>query len=249
MLIAVSVEEVHKEYKKGKTSTPVLNGINLQVAEGEMVCLMGPSGSGKTTLLNLLGGIDFADRGKVLVYGQDLAGMSDRELAAFRRKTLGFIFQSFNLIPVLTALENIEYPLVLQGVAKKERRRRVEAMLAAVGLSAVKNRRPDELSGGQRQRVAIGRALITGPKLVIADEPTGSLDRRTGEAVMTLLKELNEKEKTTFLLATHDPMVAACTQRVFFLRDGLIVKEEARWRLSRSPGGIFSGTGGGPYLP
>jgi putative ABC transport system ATP-binding protein len=227
-MMVVSLEQVYKEYKLGKTTTTALNGISLQLAEGEMVGLMGPSGSGKTTLLNLMGGIDFADRGRVFVYEQALAEMSDRQLAAFRSRTLGFIFQSFNLIPVLTAFENMEYPLVLQGLAKKERRRRVEAMLTAVGLTAVKNHRPDELSGGQRQRVAIGRALITRPKLVIADEPTGNLDQKTGKAIMELMKQLNEKEKTTFVLATHDPMVVSYTPRVLYLRDGLIVREEVR---------------------
>ena len=209
-----------------KTRVPVLKGINLQLAAGEMVCLMGPSGSGKTTILNIIGGIDFADRGKVSVYNQDLEAMGDKRLLEFRNKTLGFIFQYFNLIPVLTAFENIEYPLVLQGIGKKERRRRVEAMLEAVGLSAVKNHRPDELSGGQRQRVAIGRALVTRPKLVIADEPTGNLDQATGKAVMELMKEINEKQKTTFIFATHDPMVSSYTHRILYLLDGSLVKEE-----------------------
>ena len=227
-MIVVSLERVYKEYKLGKTTTPALNGISLQLTEGEMVGVMGPSGSGKTTLLNLMGGIDLADRGKVVVYQQNLAQLSDWQLAAFRSKTLGFIFQSFNLIPVLTAFENIEYPLILQGVAKKERRRRVGEMLDAVGLTPVRNHRPDELSGGQRQRVAIGRALITRPKLVIADEPTGNLDQPTGKAIMELMKQMNEKEQTTFILATHDPMVASYTKRVLSLRDGLIVKEEER---------------------
>src|SRR5690554_1033972 len=158
-MILVTLQDVYKDYIMVKTKVPVLKGINLQLAAGEMVCLMGPSGSGKTTILNIIGGIDFADRGKVSVYNQDLEAMGDKRLLEFRNKTLGFIFQYFNLIPVLTAFENIEYPLVLQRVGKKERRRRVEAMLEAVGLSAVKNHRPDELSGGQRQRVAkIGRA-------------------------------------------------------------------------------------------
>lgn len=227
-MIIVSLEQVHKGYKLGKATVPVLKGVNLQLAEGEMVGIMGPSGSGKTTLLNLMGGIDLPDRGKVLVYNRDLAAMGDRQLATFRSETLGFIFQSFNLIPVLTAYENIEYPLVLQGITKKERWRRVEAMLAAMGLTAVKNHRPDELSGGQRQRVAIGRALITRPKLVIADEPTGNLDHQTGKVIMELMKQLNERAKTTFVLATHDPVVASYTKRVLYLRDGLVVREEVQ---------------------
>ncbi len=225
-MILAALEDVHKDYLMAKTRVPVLKGVNLQLSAGEMVCLMGPSGSGKTTILNILGGIDFADRGRVSVYNQDLRAMDDKGLSEFRNKTLGFIFQSFNLIPVLTALENIEYPLVLQGVGKKERRRRVEAMLEAVGLSAVKNHRPDELSGGQQQRVAIGRALVTRPKLVIADEPTGNLDQATGKAVMELMKEINEKQKTTFIFATHDPMVSSYTSRILYLLDGAIVKEE-----------------------
>lgn len=226
-MILVTLQDVYKDYIIAKkTRVPVLKGVNLQLAAGEMACLMGPSGSGKTTVLNIIGGIDFADRGRVSVYNQNLQAMDDKQLSAFRNKTLGFIFQYFNLIPVLTAFENIEYPLVLQRVGKKERRRRVEAMLEAVGLSAVKNHRPDELSGGQRQRVAIGRALITRPKLVIADEPTGNLDHRTGKAIMELMKEMNEKEKTTFIFATHDPMVSSYTRRVLHLLDGAIVKEE-----------------------
>jgi putative ABC transport system ATP-binding protein len=225
-MILVALEDVYKDYVMAKTRVPVLKGVSLQLAAGEMACLMGPSGSGKTTILNIIGGIDFAGRGRVSVYNQALAGMSDKRLSEFRNKTLGFIFQYFNLIPVLTAFENIEYPLVLQGVDKRERRRRVAEMLEAVGLAAVKNHRPDELSGGQRQRVAIGRALITRPKLVIADEPTGNLDHTTGKVIMELMKELNEKEKTTFIFATHDPMVSSYTHRILYLQDGTIVKEE-----------------------
>ena len=225
-MILVTLQDVYKDYIMAKTRVPVLKGVNLQLAAGEMVCLMGPSGSGKTTILNITGGIDFADRGRVSVYNQALAAMDDKRLSEFRNKTLGFVFQYFNLIPVLTAFENIEYPLVLQGIGKQERRRRVEEMLEAVGLSAVKNHRPDELSGGQRQRVAIGRALVTRPKLVIADEPTGNLDHTTGKAIMEAMKELNEKEKTTFIFATHDPMVASYTNRILYLQDGVIVKEE-----------------------
>lgn len=225
-MVLVALQDVYKDYIMAKTRVPVLKGIGLQLAAGEMVCLMGPSGSGKTTILNIIGGIDFAGRGRVSVYNQALAGMSDKRLSEFRNKTLGFIFQYFNLIPVLTAFENIEYPLVLQGVDKRERRRRVAEMLEAVGLAAVKNHRPDELSGGQRQRVAIGRALITRPKLVIADEPTGNLDHTTGKVIMELMKELNEKEKTTFIFATHDPMVSSYTHRILYLQDGTIVKEE-----------------------
>ncbi len=225
-MVLVALQDVYKDYIMVKTRVPVLKGIGLQLAAGEMVCLMGPSGSGKTTILNIIGGIDFADKGRVSVYNQDLEVMSDKRLSGFRNKTLGFIFQYFNLIPVLTAFENIEYPLVLQGIEKKERRRRVEAMLEAVGLPAVKNHRPDELSGGQRQRVAIGRALVTRPKLVIADEPTGNLDHKTGRAIMELMKEMNEKNRTTFIFATHDPMVSAYTSRILHLLDGAIVKEE-----------------------
>ena len=150
-MILVALEDVYKDYVMAKTRVPVLKGVSLQLAAGEMACLMGPSGSGKTTILNIIGGIDFAGRGRVSVYNQALAGMSDKRLSEFRNKTLGFIFQYFNLIPVLTAFENIEYPLVLQGVDKRERRRRVAEMLEAVGLAAVKNHRPDELSGGQQR--------------------------------------------------------------------------------------------------
>lgn len=225
-MIMVDLKKVYKDYIMEKTTAPALKGIDLQLTEGEIVSLMGPSGSGKTTMLNIIGGIDFADRGKVSVYNQNLDTMGDKRLSEFRNKALGFIFQYFNLIPVLTAFENIEYPLVLQGIGKKERRRRVEAMLDAVGLAAVKKHRPDELSGGQRQRVAIGRALITRPKLVIADEPTGNLDHTTGKAIMELMKQMNEKNKTTFIFATHDPMVSSYTHRILYLLDGSLVKEE-----------------------
>ncbi len=223
-MVIIKMDNIYKNYRLGKVEIPALRGIDLELEHGEMVCLQGPSGSGKTTLLNMISGIDAPDQGRVLVNAQHLSTLKDGELSEFRNRTLGFVFQHYNLIPVLSVYENIEYPLILQGVKKKERRDRVERMMQAVGLSNFRKHKPDELSGGQRQRVAIGRALITNPKIVIADEPTASLDHETGSMIMELMKEMNRELKTTFIFATHDNLVATYAARIIMMRDGRITQ-------------------------
>jgi putative ABC transport system ATP-binding protein len=215
-----------KSYRLGQVRVPALRGADLAVGRGEVVALAGPSGSGKSTLLNLFGGLDLPDSGAVLLDGRDLAALSERERTLLRRERLGFVFQTFNLVPVLTAYENVEYPLWIAGVAAPERRRRTAAALAAVGLAARLRHRPDQLSGGERQRVAIARALVHEPLAVLADEPTGNLDSQTGQQVLDLLLAANADRGTTLLIATHDPAVLARVPRQVRLRDGLVVADE-----------------------
>lgn len=221
----VETRDLVKIYRTGKVETPALRGVTLRLEEGEFTALAGPSGSGKTTLLNLIGGLDRPTRGVVIVGGQDLSALSPNALADFRLRNLGFIFQTYNLIEVLTALENVEFPLLLQGVPAAERRERARKALEAVGLGEYLHRRPTELSGGQQQRVAVARALVSRPKLVLADEPTANLDSETGLQLIRLMKELNETQGVTFLFSTHDPKVIAAAQRVLHLQDGRIVDE------------------------
>lgn len=216
------LSEVVKSYRLDTVEVPVLQGINLLIRPGHFTVLLGPSGSGKTTLLNLIGCIDRADMGKVVVAGQDVADMSDDELADFRAANIGFIFQSFNLIPVLSAYENIEYPLVLAGMHADRRRQRVERLLAAVGLSERADNLPGQLSGGQRQRVAIARALARKPKLVIADEPTANLDSKTGEAIIRLMRRMQERYKMSFLFSSHDRSLRNAADDIITMRDGVI---------------------------
>lgn len=222
-MIAVKVEGVLKQYKMGKVMIDALKGVDLEVAQGEIICIMGPSGSGKTTLLNIIGGIDYAQRGKVYIYGEDITRFNDTALSDFRNRFLGFIFQSFNLIPVLTAFENIEYPLLLQKVSKNERRKKVSEIMEMIGLAEYKNHKPDELSGGQRQRVAIGRALVTKPKIVVADEPTANLDHETGKNIMELIKDMNVTMNTTFIFSSHDMFVTSYANRIVNIIDGRIL--------------------------
>lgn len=222
----VSIREVTKEYRLGKVVVPGVKAINLEVESGEFFSVAGPSGSGKTTLLNLIGCIDIATSGTVLVDGQDVAKLSDRKLTQLRLNTIGFVFQSFNLVQVLSAFRNVELPLLLQGkLGKKERTERVLHIIDQVGLSGFLQHRPGELSGGQRQRVAIARALVTQPKVVLADEPTANLDSKTGERIITLMKELNSREGTTFIFSTHDPRIVAHATRVVQLSDGSVVAD------------------------
>lgn len=213
---------VEKSYQMDAVTVPVLQGIDLLIRPGHFTVLLGPSGSGKTTLLNLVGCIDRADQGEVIVAGQDVARLSDDELADFRAENIGFIFQSFNLIPVLTAYENIEYPLVLAGMPKERRRRRVTRLLEAVDLADRAKNLPGQLSGGQRQRVAIARALARRPKLVIADEPTANLDSKTGEAILRLLRHMQERHKVSFLFSSHDRSLMDAADDLISLRDGVI---------------------------
>jgi putative ABC transport system ATP-binding protein len=218
--ILVEASNVTKDYLMGKTIVAALKGVSLNIKRGTFVVIAGPSGSGKSTLLNLLGCLDHPTSGKIRISGQDVSELGDKALAAFRAKTLGFIFQSFNLIPVLSAYENVEYPLRLNHVSRTESVKRTMAMLDAVGLASHAKHRPSELSGGQCQRVAIARALVTHPALVLADEPTANLDSVTGGLIVNLMREMQKKSGTAFLLSTHDPMVVSHAEEKHTLCDG-----------------------------
>ncbi|MCB9740415.1 MAG: ABC transporter ATP-binding protein [Deltaproteobacteria bacterium] len=219
----VSLDSVYKNYKLGSVEVPALRGIDLAIDAGEFTVIAGPSGSGKTTLLNLVGCVDVASSGTVRVAGEDTGQLSERALTQLRLRALGFIFQSFNLVSVLDAFQNVEFPLLLQGGSTKgERARRVDELMDKVGLGKYKHHRPNELSGGQRQRVAIARALVTNPRIVLADEPTANLDSATGHAIIDLMKELNTTQGTTFIFSTHDPKVMHQAGRLVELVDGQI---------------------------
>ena len=219
---AVRAFDVTKEYDLGRTKVPALRGVSLHVEKGEFMAVAGPSGSGKSTLLNLIGCLDHPTSGRVLIGEQDVALLGDDALSDLRARTIGFIFQTFNLIPVLSALENVEFPLLFRGGNHGGRSRALQA-LESVGLRDFAGHRPDELSGGQRQRVAVARALVTDPALVLADEPTANLDSRTGETIIDLMLDINRRAGTTFIFSTHDPKVMAHAQRVVHLADGLVV--------------------------
>jgi len=224
----VSVKEVSKEYKLGKTIIKALQKVSLEVEKGEFVSICGPSGSGKTTFFNIIGCLDKPTQGSVQIINQEVASLSDAQLSQLRNRHIGFIFQTFNLIPVLTAYENVEYPLWILGGGKKERRKMVLKMLAEVGLLEHKDHKPDELSGGQRQRVAIARALVTMPELVLADEPTANLDSETGAAILELMRRINKEFSTTFIFSTHDPQIMKYAQKIYHIRDGRFIKVESR---------------------
>ncbi|WP_395573488.1 ABC transporter ATP-binding protein [Streptomyces sp. BK79] len=221
----VRVEGVRKTYGRGTAAVHALRGVRLEVPRGELVALKGRSGSGKTTLLNIVGGLDVPDAGRVEVDGRDLARLDEDGLLALRRDRVGFVFQSFGLIPILTAAENVGVPLRLRRVAPRAREERVELLLSLVGLADHAAQRPGELSGGQQQRVAIARALANGPALLVADEPTGQLDAETGHAVMELLRAVVRSERVTALVATHDATLLDLADRVLELRDGEIVED------------------------
>jgi putative ABC transport system ATP-binding protein len=222
--VLLQARGLRKRYRLGEVSIDALRGVDLDVARGEFVVVAGPSGSGKTSLLNLLGCLDEPDEGQVLFAGKDLASLSEGEKTETRRRQLGFVFQSFNLLPVLSAFENVEYPLWIDGVPRAERRRRAEEALAAVGLEDRLRHRPDQLSGGERQRVSLARALVHDPLAILADEPTANLDSRTAAAIVDLLARMNVERGTTFLFATHDPAIVARAPRTIRLRDGLVVE-------------------------
>jgi ABC-type lipoprotein export system ATPase subunit len=218
---------VHKVYHTGQVSVPALRGVDLSVWRGEMVAIMGPSGSGKTTLLNCLSGLDTADQGQIVIEGVSLPEMSDRERTAYRAKRMGFVFQFYNLLPVLSAVENVELPLLVSGVGLGKARRRALEVLERVGLAQRANHRPAELSGGERQRTTIARALVNQPALVWADEPTGDLDSETANDIMDVLVDLNREQQLTFILVTHDRAVGARCGRIVRMRDGLVENQQA----------------------
>ncbi len=222
----LEVKNIIKNYFLGEVKIEALKNVSLKIEYADMVCLFGRSGSGKTTLLNILGLLDSVDSGMVRILGKEVLKYNDNKLSEFRNKTIGFIFQNFNLIPVLNAIENVEYPLILNKVPKKKRREIAMSMLSAVGLSAVSKHLPDELSGGQRQRVAIARALVNNPIIVMADEPTSALDKKTGAEILNLCRELNQKFKTTFIFSSHDDLVASYCKRLITLSDGEIISDK-----------------------
>ncbi|OPZ51420.1 MAG: ABC transporter ATP-binding protein YtrE [Firmicutes bacterium ADurb.BinA052] len=218
-----------REYSHGRMTVPALRGVDLDVEAGEFTAIAGPSGSGKTTLLNLIGCLDRPTRGRLVIDSDDVAGYKPSELAGLRREKIGFVFQTYNLVPVLTAYENVELPLVLLGgKTRGEIKDRVMSMLSEVGLAGLESRRPMDLSGGQQQRVAIARALIKQPRLVLADEPTANLDSENSQAILALMKTMNETRGATFLFSSHDPLVIGYARRLVQMRDGNIVLDERR---------------------
>jgi putative ABC transport system ATP-binding protein len=223
----IEVKAVKKDYSLGKTTVHALRGIDLTVEKSAFLSIVGPSGSGKTTLLNIIGCIDSPTSGSVIIDGEEITELDDRKITDLRLHKIGFIFQNFNLIPVLNVRENIEFPLLLMKKLKKaDIDRRVEELVRDVGLMEFIHHKPAELSGGQRQRVAIARALVTNPSIVLADEPTANLDSETSESILQLMRELNEKEKTTFIFSTHDPEVLKYAKRIVKIKDGVITEQE-----------------------
>jgi putative ABC transport system ATP-binding protein len=224
----VSVKDLWKSYPMGNLEVQALRGITLDINEAEFISVAGPSGSGKTTLMNIIGLIDSFSRGSLTINNLEIKNQNRRELARLRRDLLGYVFQSFNLLPVLNVYENVELPLIISGKggAKSERRDRVNYLLEEVGLADRRKHIPTELSGGQQQRVAIARALVTSPRIVIADEPTANLDSETGDKILSLMKEINHREKTTFIFSTHDPEIWKMADHVVFLHDGLVKSEQ-----------------------
>ena len=220
--------DVKKTYHQGKVEVHALNGVNLSIKTGAFVALAGPSGSGKTTLLNIIGGLDSADSGRVIVDGNTLETMTQSELASLRLRNVGFVFQAYNLIPVLSALENVEFVMLLQGVPAEERRERAMSILDDVGLEGMHDRRPAELSGGQQQRVAVARAIVSNPSIVLADEPTANLDSKTGMGLLEMMKQMNEKRNATFIFSTHDKMVMDYARRLVLIRDGLVADDQIK---------------------
>jgi putative ABC transport system ATP-binding protein len=222
---SIVLRDVHKEYRRDEFRIPVLVNLDVAVGEGEFLALMGPSGSGKTTLLNLIAGLDRATSGEVIVHGQDLGELTEAQITRWRAANVGFIFQTYNLIPVLTAFENIELPLLLTHLSRRRRRENVLTALRIVGLSGREHHYPRQLSGGQEQRVAIARAIITDPYLLVADEPTGDLDRTTGGEILDLLEQLNREFEKTIVMVTHDPLAAQRATRILHLDKGRLVDE------------------------
>ncbi len=223
---AVELKDVTKTYQTDGLAVPALRGLDLSIKPDEFLAIAGPSGSGKTTLLNVMGGLDRADSGQIRVAGHDLQALSNGQLARLRLQHIGFVFQAYNLIPVLTARENAEFTLLLQGVPEPQRRARIERLFAEVGLTGLEERRPTQLSGGQQQRVAVARAMATQPALILADEPTANLDSSTASALLDVMAQLNHTHGTTFIFSTHDPQVMDRSRRLIRLRDGQIISDE-----------------------
>ena len=226
MTTLVSVKNVVKRYIRGKQKVEVLHGLNLDIEAGEFLALMGPSGSGKTTLLNLIGGLDRPDSGEIVVSGERIDNLSNRQLARWRARNVGFVFQFYNLMPMLTAERNVELPLLLTNLSRARRRQNVKAALELVGLTDRASHKPSELSGGQQQRVAIARALVADPSLLVCDEPTGDLDRHTAEEILGLMRTLNQQQKKTVIMVTHDPKAAEYASRQVHLDKGTLDAEQ-----------------------
>jgi putative ABC transport system ATP-binding protein len=224
----VACRDIKKIYHQGKMEVIALDGVNLSVERGSFMALAGPSGSGKTTLLNLMGGLDTPDGGSIVLDGKSLENLNQSQLAELRLHKIGFVFQAFNLIPVLSALENVEFGMLLQRVPVEERHQRAAAILDDVGLSGKYHRRPAELSGGQQQRVAVARAIVSNPAVVLADEPTANLDSNNGRGLLELMREMNEKKQVTFIFSTHDEMVMDYARRLVLIRDGRIVDDHQK---------------------
>ena len=222
----VALTDVKKHYALGETTVEAVKGVSFSIEKGDFISIAGPSGSGKSTILNMIGLIDSPTKGEVRIDGQAVSGMKDRDLTRLRHKVIGFIFQSFNLIPVLTVRENVEFPFLLGRDSRidGERRDYVDFLLEEAGLSSHQRHRPNELSGGQRQRVAIARALVTNPKIVLADEPTANLDSKTGEDILQLMRKINKERDTTFIFSTHDAKIVEMADHVIRLRDGIVVE-------------------------
>jgi len=224
----VECTDVKKTYQQGKVAVQALRGVSLSIDKGEFMALAGPSGSGKTTLLNMIGGLDAADSGKIIVDGNTIDQMSQSQLADLRLRHIGFIFQAYNLIPVLTAMENVEYVMLLQGIPTAERRARAQAILDEVGLTGKYDRRPAELSGGQQQRVAVARAIVSNPSIVLADEPTANLDSKTGRGLLDMMQQMNSGKQVTFIFSTHDQMVMDYAHRLVYIRDGRLAHDTTK---------------------
>lgn len=224
----INAKDITKVYKTGEIEVNALRGVSFHVEKGEFTAVAGPSGSGKSTLLNIISGLDTPTSGEASLGGKLISSMSGAELSKFRRDHVGFIFQSYNLIPVLTVEENIEYVMLLQGVDKIERRKRIKAILEEVGLSGSEERLPSQLSGGQQQRVAVARAIVSRPDIILADEPTANLDSVTGSALLDMMRDLNESRGITFLFSTHDRMIMERAKRLVRLKDGMIESDERR---------------------